>query len=269
MNLADGQSEAGELGSQTDVERFLATGGDDPALKKMFGDKLRKALIPFQKLCNPEAKEAETERIHGVKWKVYRLEQGFDDLFWAYWWSTGEKWKRKDQEIGTFQSLDTQGNLRTENFYSESEREELAKVAHDTDAWKKYGQQLLESWKKDGVPPGDFLKLACFRGCCNFKGQVKLITGQNRLDRALPWFRRFLKSRFTDEDMAERAMAKYREKGFPLEQLDFFKDTFAKWRTGEVTLKRREACGKRGRVKSKSDERLGARYKGKRISPSK
>jgi hypothetical protein len=192
-----------------------------------------------------------------VKWAVYRSERGFDDLFWKYWRDIGEKWKGGDQEIGTTQELDTQGMPRRVNFYSESEREELAKFARDTDAWKKYGEQLLESWKKDGVPPADFLALACFRGCCDFESQVKVITGQNRLDRALPWFRRFLKSRFANEDMAERAMAKYREMVFAPQDLDSLKDAFAKWRTGEVWRKRREARGKRGRVKSKSDKRLG------------
>jgi hypothetical protein len=260
VKSTDNQNESGEeLRSQTDVEQFLTTGGDDQALKKMFGDKLRKALIPFQKLCNHERKKGDTEMIHGVKWKVYRSEQGFNDLFWAWWWSTGEKWKRGDQEIGTVQELDAQGMPRRVDYFGESEREEFAKFAHDTDAWKQHGEQLLESWKKDGVPPSNFLALACFRGYCDFESQVKVITGQNRLDRALPWFRRFLNSRCANEDMTERAMAKYREMVFDPEDLNSRKDAFAKWKTAELSRVRREARSKRGRVKSKNDKRLGAR----------
>ena len=190
---------------------------------------------------------------------MYRSERGFDDLFWKYWRDKGEKWKREDQLIGTVQELDLKGMPRRVDYFDPSERKELAKFARDTDAWKEYGEQLLESWKKDGVPPADFWALACFRGYCDFESQVKVITGENRLDRALSSYRSFWRSRFAKEDMAERAIAKHREMVFVPRDLDSLKNAFAKWRTGEVSRKRREARGKRGRVKSKSDKRLGGR----------
>jgi hypothetical protein len=258
LKPTDSQNESGgELRPQTDVEYLVKQGDDKEALTEVFRRRSKAETVLFQELCDPECKKGDTRMIHGVKWKVYRSERGFDDFFLAYWWSYVEKWKRGDQEIGTVWRLDTQGKPRREDHYPPSEREELAK--RDTDAWKEGGEQLLESWKKDGVPRPDFFGLARFRGYWDFESQVKVITGQNRLDRALPWYRRFLKSLFANEDMAERAIAKCREMVFAPEYLDSLKDAFAKWRTEEVSRKRREARGKRGRVKSKSDKRLGGR----------
>jgi hypothetical protein len=235
---ADSRNESGEeLRSQTDVEQSLAAGADHQAREKRVADKLLKALVPFQKLCNTERKEGYTEMIHGVKWTVYRSERGFDDLFWDYWRDCGEQWKDTDREKPPVPC-------------TKEERETLAALARDKEAWEKRGKSRLAA---------NFWGLARFRGYCDFESQVKVITGQDRLDRALPWFRRFLKSRFANEDMAEKAMAEYREKAFAPEQLDSLKDAFAKWRTEEVSRKRSEARGKRGRVKSKSDKRLGGR----------
>jgi hypothetical protein len=59
---------------------------------------------------------------------VYRGEGGgraFDNLFWSYWDATSI-------------------------IKDEGEREE-------------YGRKVLASWKRDGVPPNDFLALARFR----------------------------------------------------------------------------------------------------------
>ena len=244
---ADSQNESGEeLRSQTDVEESLAAGADHQAREKWVADKLRKALVPFQRLCNTECKKGDTVMIHGVKWTVYRSERGFDDLFWDYWRDCGEQWKDTNREKPPVPC-------------TKEERETLAALARDKEAWRKRGKSRLASWKRDGVERANFWDLARFRGYCDFERQVKVITGQDRLDRALPWFRRFLKSRFANEDMVEKAMAEYREKGFAREQLDSLKDAFAKWRTGEVSRKRSEARGKRGRVKSKSDKRLGGR----------
>jgi hypothetical protein len=103
--------------------------------------------------------------------------------------------------------------------------------------------------------------LAIASGYFDFERGVKVITGENRLDRALPAFRRFLKSRFAKEDMAERAMAKYRKRFAPREPY-LLKDEFAKWKRKEKSRDAklsREGRGKRGRVRSKSDKRLGGR----------
>ena len=155
----------------------------------------------------------------------------------------------------------------------------FAKAAHNKEKypggfkqlWKERGQSMLASWKKDGVPGVHFLALAS--SYFDFERGVKFITGESRLDRALFSFRRFLKSRFANEDMAERAIAEYSEKAFgSVEESYSLKDKFAKWKREEKSCNAkasRKARGKRGRVRSKSDKRLGARYKGKRIPPSK
>jgi len=71
--------------------------------------------------------------------------------------------KRGDQEIGTVQELDTLGKQRRVNFYSETERAQMQTLARDNDAWKKRGESVLASWKRDCVAPNDFLALAKFR----------------------------------------------------------------------------------------------------------
>jgi hypothetical protein len=254
---ADSQNESGEeLRSQTDVEQSLAAGADHQAMEKWVADKRSKALVPFQKLCNPERKKGYTEMICGVKWTVVRSERRFDDLFWAYWRDLGEQW------------AECMKGEKPRTPWMKRDAVTFWKLAHDKgkypggfkQLWKERGQSVLASWKIDGVPPNHFLALAS--GYFDFERGVKFITGQDRLDRALPWFRRFLKSRFANEDVAEKAMAEYREKAFAPEQLDSLKDAFAKWRTGEVSRTRSEARAKRGRVKSKNDKRLGARLPG-------
>ena len=264
---ADSQNESGEeLRSQTDVEQSLAAGADHQAGEKSVADKLRKALIPFQKLCNPERKKGYTEMICGVKWTVCRSERGFDDLFWAYWRDLGEQW------------AEWMKGEKPRTPWMKREAVTFWKLAHNKEKfpggfnqlWKERGQSLLASWKIDGVPPNHFLALAS--GYFDFERGVKFITGEDRLDRALPWFRRFLKSRFANEDMAEKAMAEYREKRFAPREPYSLKDEFAKWKRLEKSRNAqgsRKARGKRGRVRSKRDKRLGARYKGNRILPDK
>jgi hypothetical protein len=148
---------------QTEVEYMVEQGGTPEALANAIGHKRRKSYLLFEKLCNAKRNEGDTELIEGVSWKVYRSERGFDDLFGKYWRDIGEKWKRGDQGIGTLQKLDTEGKPRRINFYSESERKELATLARDTGAWKKRGELLLDSWKMNGVPLADFFALANFR----------------------------------------------------------------------------------------------------------
>jgi hypothetical protein len=252
---ADSQNELGEeLRSQSDVEQSLAAGADHQAREKWVADKLRKALIPFQRLCNTERKKGYTDMICGVKWTVYRSERGFDDLFWAYWRALGEQW------------AEWMKGEKPRTPWMKRDAVTFWKLAHNKEKfpgrfnqlWKERGQSVLASWKRDGVPRGHFLALASGY----FERGVKVITGQDRLDRALPWFRRFLNSDFANEDKAERAMAEYREKGFAPRELYSLKNAFAKWRTGEVSRKRSEARAKRGRVRSKNDKRLGARLPG-------
>jgi hypothetical protein len=208
------------LRPKTNAE-YLQSGSDD-AEENVTERILSESRIPFQKLCDADRKEGDTEVIYGVDWKVYRSEREFDKLFWAYW---------------HFTSTLTDEGERT-----------------------KYGENMLASWKRDGVPSNAFLALAS--GYFDFDHGVKFITGENRLDCALPWFRRFLKSRCASDDIAERAIAEYREKKFAPREPYSLKDEFKKWKREEKSRNAklsREARGKRGRVRSKSDKRLGAR----------
>jgi hypothetical protein len=187
--------------SQTDAE-CLQSGTVEA--EKVVGRVLLESRIPFQDLCDPDRNnkgdtkiikllDAETGKTIEVEWKVFRSERGFDDLFWSYWDATS--------------------------------------IIKDEGERKEYGRKVLDSWKTNGVPPNDFLALAS--GYFDFERGVKVITGENRLDRALPSFRRFLKLRFANEDLAERAMAEYREKGFAPREPYSLKDEFAKWKRKE------------------------------------
>jgi hypothetical protein len=100
---------------------------------------------------------------------------------------------------------------------------------------------------------------------CKLERGVTLITKEKRLDRAMKWFQPFMKSRSADENVFERAMVELREKGFKSHQVVVLRDAFAKWKAEEKSRKAKESRSKRGRVRSNSDKRLGARYKGKRI----
>ena len=218
---------------QTDAEYLVARGGSHEAAENVVGRIRSKSRIQFRKLCDPEYRNKEDAvTIHGETWKVYRSERAFDNLFWSYWDATS--------------------------------------IIKDEGERKEYGRKVLASWKTNGVPPNDFLALAS--GFFDFERGVKVITGENRLDCALRWFRRFMKSRLANEDMAERAMAEYRKKRFAPREPYSLRDEFARWKREEKSRNAklsREARGKRGRLRSKSDKRHGARYKGKRILPSK
>jgi hypothetical protein len=100
---------------------------------------------------------------------------------------------------------------------------------------------------------------------CKFERGVKLITREKRLDRAMPWFRKFIRSRADTEEYADSEIASLRAEGFHLVQLDTLRRDFKKWKVEEksrVAKQSREARGKRGRVRSKNDKRLGARLPG-------
>jgi hypothetical protein len=111
--------------SQTGTEYLVGHGGSDEAAEKVIGRRLQESRVPFRKLCDEDRNQGDSEPIHGMEWKVYMSERGFDGLFRAYWTAICE-------------------------IKDEVER-------------KEYGQSMLASWKRDGVPPGDFRALAQFR----------------------------------------------------------------------------------------------------------
>ena len=242
------------------------------AAERWVGRILTASRVPFKKLCDPERNkgdgetivlpDAETGKTIEVEWKVCRSEREFDNLFWDYWADCGEQW------------TEWMKGEKSRTLWMKRDAVTFWKLARNKEKypggfkqlWKERGEPVLASWKIDGVPPIHFLALAS--GYFDFERGVKFITGEDRPDYALPWFRRFLRSRCADEDMAERAMAEYREKRFAPGQPYSLKDEFAKWKREEKsrnTKLSRAARGKRGRVRSKSDKRLGARYKGKKI----
>jgi hypothetical protein len=99
---------------------------------------------------------------------------------------------------------------------------------------------------------------------CKFDRGVKLIIKEKRLDRAMPWFRRFETSRYADVETAERAIAEARENGFTSRRIVILRRDFAKWKAEEKSRAASQSGkkGAQGRVRSKNDKRLGARPPG-------
>ena len=122
---------------QTEADYLAQHGGCHEAAEKVIGRTLQQSRIPSRKLCD-EKPEHESVTIHGVKWTVYTSERAFDNLFWAYWRNTSI--------------------LRLRTIVSRVEV-----LGNEGDRWEEYGKQMLVSWKKDGVPPNDFLAIAKFR----------------------------------------------------------------------------------------------------------
>jgi hypothetical protein len=147
------------LQPQSNAEYLVAHGGSHEAAENVVGRILSASRVPFKKLCNIKKNKGDTETIElpdpetgnpiVVKWRVYRGEGGeraFDNLFRAYWRDCGEQWKER-KVAG----------------YSETERARMQTLARDNDAWKKRGESVLDLWKRDGVPAGEFVALARFR----------------------------------------------------------------------------------------------------------
>jgi hypothetical protein len=118
------------LRPKTNAE-YLQSGSDEAA-ENVTGRILSESRIQFQKLCNNkeiyteiELHDADTKTIIKIDWKVYRSEAGFKKLFWRYWNATS--------------------------------------VIKNEVKRKEYGEAVLASWKRDGVPANTFLALVEFR----------------------------------------------------------------------------------------------------------
>jgi hypothetical protein len=117
---------------QTHEEYLVAHGGSHESAENVGGNILSASRVPFEKLCNDketyteiELHDADTNTIIKIEWNVYRSEAGFKKLFWRYWNAT--------------------------------------RVIKDEVKRKEYGEAVLASWKKDGVPANTFLALVRFR----------------------------------------------------------------------------------------------------------
>jgi hypothetical protein len=103
---------------------------------------------------------------------------------------------------------------------------------------------------------------------CAFERGVKLITKERRLDRAMHWFHTFIRARAETPQLADAEIALLQATGFGAVQLGTLRHDFPRWKAAEKSRKAqesRQARGKRGRVKSESDKRLGPRFGGKAI----
>src|SRR5262245_53909462 len=126
------------LRRQTNAEYLAYDHGSHVAAENVVKRISGASRVPFKKLCDPERNKGDTEiiKLHDaetgktieVEWKVYRGEGGeraFANLFWDYW------------------------NANS--------------IIRDKDHRMKYGEAILELWKRDGIPSNDFLALAMFR----------------------------------------------------------------------------------------------------------
>ncbi len=180
----DGSHEAGEKV----VERKLQ--GSRIPFKKLCNRERREGDSEPIKLF-----DAESGRNIEVDWKVYTTQKAFDNLFWAYWDDIGEVWKKEfssnpkrydirrieteladiRRQIGeqerAWQNVDAGARKQIGKQLADvraterdlEQRKSLVKLVSDASDWKERGKQKLDEWKREGVPPNDFLALARFR----------------------------------------------------------------------------------------------------------
>jgi hypothetical protein len=78
-----------------------------------------------------------------------------------------------------------------------------------------------------------------------FEPGVKLITGEWRLDRAMPWFRKFIGSQTPNEQACNTEIAKARKDGFTGVGLVEFHNAFNNWKAKEKSRMARTKSAKR------------------------
>jgi hypothetical protein len=78
-----------------------------------------------------------------------------------------------------------------------------------------------------------------------FEPGVKFITREKRLDRAMPWFRKFIGSRTPNEHACNIEIAKARKDGFPGLQLMRLRIDFRDWKAKEKSRMARTKSAKR------------------------
>ncbi len=65
---------------------------------------------------------------------------------------------------------------------------------------------------------------------CKFEMGVQLITEEKRLDRAMPWFRKYIRSLVEPEEQADAVIASLGQKGFHVSQLETHRLYFKEWK---------------------------------------
>ena len=161
------------LRSQSNAEYLTEHQGSAQATENVIGRILSPSRVPFKKLCDPKRNRGDSETVHGVIWKVFTTERGFDDLFWTYWTDIGEQWRQwmkgekprtrwMKRDAVTFWKLAYNKEKYPGGF------EQL---------WKERGQSMLDSWKRDGVPANDF---SPFRSFAENTTSVRQISSRSR-----------------------------------------------------------------------------------------
>jgi hypothetical protein len=108
---------------------------------------------------------------------------------------------------------------------------------------------LKETWS-EGIIDGFPRKVAEYLDTLlekyrSFEPGVKLITGEWRFDRAMPWFRKFIRSRTPNEQACKTEIDKARKDGFTGARLCTFKWDFDGWKVKEKSRIARTKSAKR------------------------
>jgi hypothetical protein len=82
---------------------------------------------------------------------------------------------------------------------------------------------------------------------CEFERGVKLITREKRLDRAMPWFRRFIRSR-NDSEKAGEVLAFLRKQGITAIQVGLWRSGFRRWKREEKSRSAKKSATSRKKV---------------------
>jgi hypothetical protein len=78
-----------------------------------------------------------------------------------------------------------------------------------------------------------------------FDQGIRLITGEKRLERAMRWFRKFIKSRSDTEENAVNLIARLRSDGFHFTRLNIFQRDFERWKPLEKSRLTQASANKR------------------------
>jgi hypothetical protein len=92
----------------------------------------------------------------------------------------------------------------------------------------------------------------------SFEAGVRFITGERRFDRAMPWFRKFIKARSESEQVCDDAIASARANGFTTFQLSSLQGQFTEWKANDKSQTARAIRAKRA-VKETGENRSAKR----------
>ena len=82
-----------------------------------------------------------------------------------------------------------------------------------------------------------------------FAPGVKFITGEQVMIRAMPWFRKFIKSRTSSDNHAEKQIAYRQANGFGPVKVELMRGAFAEWKITEKSALARKSATAKGRKK--------------------